>query len=111
MTEEIRIDDLGVAPGVLETIVSLAAQSVPGVACLGGAGLAGLVGKAKGGAVDVTQDDGSLKAVVHLQVRYGEPLHAVAADVQRAVAEALLSQVGKPVSAVDVFVDGVVFEE
>lgn len=112
MSEEIRIDGLGVAPGVLDTIVTLAAESVTGVAGIGGAGLAGLVGKkSKGKAVDVALEDDALKAVVHLQVRYGEPLHAVARGVQQAVAEALESQVGKPVTSVDVFVDGIVFDQ
>lgn len=105
------MDGLAVAPGVLERIASLAASAIEGVACLGSPGLAGLVGKAKGKPVEVGVDDGSLRATIHLQVRYGEPLHRVAADVQRAVADALSSQVGRPVSAVDVYVDGVVFEQ
>lgn len=113
MSEEIRLDGLGVAPGVLDTIVSLAAEGVNGVACVGSAGLAGRVAKkaAKSRGIDVTLENDELKAVVHLHVRYGEPLQAVARGVKTAVAEALESQVGKPVAAVDVFVDGIVFDQ
>lgn len=33
MSEELYIDGLGLAPGVMETIVSLAAKDIEGVAC------------------------------------------------------------------------------
>jgi uncharacterized alkaline shock family protein YloU len=113
MSDEIRLEGLGVAPGVLETIAALATQSVEGVACIPGSqGLAGLVPKsgARGVAVSVI-DDGSLHVVLHLMVHYGTPLREVATAVQRVVGDALLTQTGQRVSAVDVFIDGIQFEE
>lgn len=112
MTDELRLKGIGVAPGVLETIVSLAAEGVEGVESVGGAGLAGLVQKGPGKNLSVSVDEaGVLSATVHVTLRYGIPLHETAAKVQAAVAEALTSQTGQPVSGVDVYVDGVVFVE
>lgn len=116
MSEEIRLEGLGVAPGVLDTIVTLAAESVDGVAAVGASGIAGLVqkGSRKGTsrAVDVTvAEDGAVTASIHVQVAYGLKLREVAAAVQLAVTEAITSQVGVPVAAVDVYVDGLVFPE
>jgi len=115
MSDEIRLDGLGVAPGVLDTIVTVAAECVDGVAAVGAPGIAGLVQKGRKGssrAVDVTVgEDGALFASIHIQVTYGSRLREVAGCVQAAVCEALASQVGLEVAGVDVFVDGLVFPE
>jgi uncharacterized alkaline shock family protein YloU len=116
MSEEIRLEGLGVAPGVLDTIVSIATEEVEGVAGVGAPGIAGLVqkGARKGTAraVDVTVDEaGAVSASVHIQVLYGQKLREVAAAVQAAVTDAIVSQVGVSVAAVDVYVDGLVFPE
>jgi len=115
MSDEIRLEGLGVAPGVLDTIVTVATESVDGVAAVGAPGIAGLVQKGRKGAsraVDVTVcEDGALSASIHVQVNYGVRLREVAANVQAAVREALASQVGLDVAAVDVFVDSLVFPE
>lgn len=115
MSDEIRLDGLGVAPGVLDTIVTVAVEGVEGVAAVGAPGIAGLVQSARKGAaraVDVCSDEeGALSATVHIQVVYGHKLKEVATAVQRAVAEAVESQVGVEIAAVDVFVDGIVFVE
>ncbi len=114
MSEEITLDGIGVAPGVLETIAQVSAQSVDGVAQIvsAGGGLAGLVpkGPARGVTVEVGED-GALAASVHISALYGRPLREVATDVQRAVTDALLTHTGQTVASVDVFVDGVVFPE
>jgi uncharacterized alkaline shock family protein YloU len=116
MSEEIRLEGLGIAPGVLETIVTIAAETVTGVASVGAPGLAGIVqkGARKGAArtVDVTVDDESRVSVsIHLRVEYGQRLRQVAHAVQGAVSDALVSQVGVEVAGVDVFIDGLVFAE
>ena len=116
MSDEIRLEGLGVAPAVLDTIVTLATESVDGIAGVGAPGLAGLVQKGvrKGTsrAVDVCLgENGALTITVHVQVVYGCKLKVVANAVQAAVADAVTSQVGVPVEAVDVFVDGIVFAE
>ena len=115
MSDEIRLEGLGVAPGVLDTIVTLAAQGVQGVAAVGASGLAGLVQKGarkSARAVDVCLDeDGGITATIHIQVFYGQKLKDVANAVQHSVADAVSSQVGVKVAGVDVFVDGIVFAE
>lgn len=116
MSEEIRIEGLGVAAGVLDTIVTVATESVDGVAGVGAPGIAGLVqkGARKGSAraVDVcVSDDSVLSVAVHIQVEYGKQLREVAGSVQVAVTEALASQVGVAVGGVDVYIDGLVFPE
>ncbi len=114
MSEEITLDGIGVAPGVLETIALVAAESVDGVAGIPGSstGLAGLVQKsnARGVCVQVSED-GTLVAAVRISADYGRPLREIAGDVQRAVTDALLTHTGQKVASVDVFVDGVVFPE
>jgi uncharacterized alkaline shock family protein YloU len=113
---EIQLEGLAVAPGVLDTIVTMAAQGIDGVAAVGASGLAGLVqkGARKGTAraVDVCVDEaGAITATIHIQVIYGHKLMDVAAAVQNSVADAVASQVGAKVAGVDVFVDGIVFSE
>ena len=112
MTDEIKLEGLGLAPGVLETIITLATEQVAGVACVCTPGLAGMVGKSKSSRlVEVTMDDaGAATVAIHVQADYGTPLRDVAKGIQLAVADAIQSQVGVPVTAVDVYVDGIVFE-
>jgi uncharacterized alkaline shock family protein YloU len=116
MSDEIKLEGLGVAPGVIDTIVTLAAEAVEGVAAVGAPGLAGLVqkGVAKGAgrAVDVAAtDEGAVEVIVHVQVFYGQQLLEVGRKVQSGVADAIASQVGVPVSAVNVYIDGICFEK
>lgn len=110
MSDEIRLDGIGVAPGVLDTIVTLAAESVDGVECVCGTKLARVVAKgaSKGVSVEVAED-GSISVAVHVSVAYGRPLREIARDAQAAVADALTSQTGQRVAAVDVFVDDISF--
>jgi len=117
MSDEIKLDGIGVAPSVLEAIVTLAAQDVDGVAAVGAPGLAGLAQKARKGtarAVSVCPEGEAgdkLSATVHIQIDYGPKLREVARAVQSAVSDAIRSQVGVDVAGVDVYVDGIVFPE
>lgn len=117
MSDEIKLDGLGLAPGVIDTIVTLAAECVDGVAAVGAPGIAGFVhkGATKKGtskAIDVTlTDESSVAVTVHIHVVYGNQLLEVGRMVQKAVADAILSQVGMPVASVDVYVDGIAFEK
>ncbi len=112
MSEEIRLHGLGLKPGVIDRIVTLAAAQVEGVAVCGQT-LAGLVQKgaaAKG--VDIAVDEDGLVSVdIHVEVDYGLALPSVAHAIQEAVSDAVRSQVGVSVESVDVFVDGVTFPE
>jgi uncharacterized alkaline shock family protein YloU len=116
MSDEIKLEGLGVAPGVIDTIVTLATEGVDGVAAVGAPGFAGLMqkGVAKGAAraVDVSAtEEGSVEVNVHVQVVYGQQLLEVGREVQSAIADAIASQVGVPVSAVNVYIDGICFEK
>ncbi len=114
MSDEITLDGINVAPGVLETIAIVAAEGIDGVAHVIGAvgGLAGFMqkGASRGVSVEVT-DEGVLRASVRISAIYGRPLREIATDVQRAVADAFLTHTGQTVTSVDVFVDGVIFPE
>jgi uncharacterized alkaline shock family protein YloU len=111
MSEEIRVAGLGVAPGVLDTIVTLALEDIEGVAfASSGQGFGGIVNRASGKAVDFTvDDDGAVDVRMHITAVYGTPIRAVAARVQECVADAIQSQVGAAVGKVDVYVDGIEF--
>ena len=116
MSDEIRLEGLGVAPGVLDTIVTMAIESVEGVSAVGAPGLAGIAQKAarkgQARAVDVCVDEeGGISATIHVQILYGHKLKDVAVAIQNSVADAVQSQVGVQMTAVDVYVDGIVFEE
>lgn len=113
MSEEIRLQGVTIAPSVLDTIITLAVNQVEGVAfASSGQGLGGLVNRAAGKAVEVSSaEDGSVTVGVHITVAYGIPIHTVARSVQDAVAESIRSQVGAPVAAVDVYVDGIEFPQ
>jgi len=114
MSEEIRLEDIGVAPGVLETIATVAVNSVEGVADIscGQGGLAGLVQKGQTRGICVELDDnGAIVVSVHVSAKYGRPLREMATEVQGAVTDALLTHTGQAVASVDVFVDSVVFPE
>ena len=114
MSEEITLNGISIAPGVLETIAQISAESVDNVVCIvaSSGGLAGLVpkGAARGVIVEV-REDAALAASIHISALYGRPLREVATDVQRAVTDALLTHTGQAVASVDVFVDGVIFPE
>ena len=111
MNEEIRLEGLGVAPAVLDTIVTLAVKGVDGVVfSSSGQGIGGIVNRASGKAVEFkTDDEGAVTVTVHITVRYGIPLRTVAGKVQDAVADAITSQVGARMAAVNVYVDGIEF--
>lgn len=112
MSDEIRLGGLGLKPGVIDRIVTLAAAQVEGVSVCGQT-FAGRVQKgaaAKG--VEVTVgEDGQVAVDIHVEVDYGRALPAVSQGVQEAVSDAVRSQVGVAVESVDVFIDGVAFPE
>lgn len=112
MSDEIRLGSLGLKPGVIERIVTLAANGVDGVTVCGH-GLAGLVQKGSSTRyVDVKVDEAGPVAVdIHIEVEYGRPLPEIATEVQTAIADAIRSQIGVSVESVDVYVDDVVFAQ
>ena len=113
---DLTIDGMAISPGVVETIISLAAQSVEGVHSVGDPttnGIKSIFGGGKpstqGIAINV-DDDNELDVTVRLFVNSGQILPDLANDVRRAIADAVNSQTGLTVASVDVFIDGIQFD-
>ena len=112
----INIDGMNIAPGVVETIVSLAARDVDGVAGIGDAATGGIFTLISGGkpstqGIDVEADENNdLHISLRIQVKSGQVLPDVAAAVRQSVADAVSTQVGAKVGAVDIYIDGIQFE-
>lgn len=110
MATELNLEGLDIAPGVVETMVHLAASEVEGVACVESSALGKISKSAK--SIEVAlDDDGSFTVSLHLTAEYGRPLRQLAAAVQTAVSDALKSQTGRAASQVDVFIDSITFPE
>lgn len=111
---DLNLDSIALADGVAETIVSLAIQDIEGVASIGGGAAASILGalgsKPAAQGVSVTaNEDNTLSVDVHMTVVYGYALPDIADAVRAKVADAVLTQVGVPVSSVDVYIDGIQF--
>ena len=114
--KELSIGGMSIAPGVVETIISVAMSEVEGVTAVGVTSVNGLVAAiaGKGGAqgIDVDVDaNGQLAVGIHVEVSYGQPLPEIAARIRQAVFDAVTSQIGIPVGSVDVYIDGVQFKD
>lgn len=114
---DLSIDGMNIAPGVVETIVSLAARDVDGVASIGdpaASGIRSLIGGGKpstqGIDVELGEND-DLLVSIRLHVLSGHVIPDVAANVRQAVADAVSTQVGAKVGCVDIYVDGIQFED
>lgn len=113
---ELNIEGMTIAPGVVETVVSLAVRDVDGVASVGSdptSGIRALWGDNRPSTqgIEIEQDENeALHVSVRMNVKSGHVLPDVAARVREAVADAVNMQVGVPVSAVDIFIDGIQFD-
>ena len=112
---ELNVDGMALAPGVVETIVSIAANEVEGVACIGPSTTSGL--RSVFGSKPTTQgieitvgEDDKLQISIRVDVYYGYVLPELAAQLRSAIAEALATQAGVEVSSVDVYIDGLQFK-
>lgn len=111
---DLNIDGMALAPGVVETIISIAANEVEGVASVGSSSAAGLRAvfttrpSTQGIEIDVTEND-KLHIAIRIEVNYGHVLPDVAAAVRSSIADAVSSQIGIPVESVDVYIDGIQF--
>lgn len=111
---ELNVDGMALAPGVVETIVSIAVGEVEGVASVGpstsGSLRAVFGSKPATQGIDIAVDEEDKLAIsVRVDVYYGHVLPELAAKVRQAVADAVASQVGIPVGSVDVYIDGIQF--
>ena len=113
---DLNIEGMTIAPGVVETIISLAARDVEGVASIGPATTSGLMDLIGGGrpstqGIEVTPDENDeLHVSIRMDVKSGNVLPDLAANVRRAVVDAVATQVGVKVAAVDIYIDGIQFE-
>ena len=108
-TNTITLDGITIAPGVLETIVAMAAEDVDGIEAV--LARPALRKRASAPMVDCIIEDGTLTCGVHVIAQYGVVLNEVGADVQAAVASALKAQLGVKPAIVDVFIDAIDFGE
>ena len=113
---DLNIEGMTIAPGVVETIISLAARDVEGVASIGPATTSGLMDLIGGGrpstqGIEVTTDENDERHVsIRMAAKSGNVLPDLAANVRRAVVDAVATQVGVKVAAVDIYIDGIQFE-
>ena len=108
MSNELSVEGMSIAPGVVETIISIAANEVDGVASVGSFATSSirsmLAAKPSAAGIEVdVDDDGRLRITIHVEVYYGYVLPEVAANLRQSVADALLVQVGLEAAAVDIF--------
>ena len=113
--KEIAVDGMTIASGVVETIVSIALNDVPSIIAVGTTPVSSLMsvlsGKGTAQGIEVSSDgEGSLVVGIHVEVAFGTPLPEIAAAARRAVADAITTQIGVPVSRIDVYVDGIQFK-
>jgi uncharacterized alkaline shock family protein YloU len=110
---DVNVDGMALAPGVLETIVSIAVAEVEGVASLGStaSGIRSVLsGKQQAQGVEVTRNEqDQLCVAVHIDAYYGTVLPELAMKVREAVVDAAAIQVGAAISSVDVYIDGIQF--
>ena len=116
MDEKLNVDGLTIAPGVVETILSLAISQIKGVAVIGASriseGVISVLNKRHTSqGIIVAAEDDKITVEVHVQVYYGFRLPEVADQIRSTTADALKSQVGIDVAAVNVFIDGIQFME
>lgn len=111
---ELNVEGMALAPGVVETIVSIAVGEVEGVACVGpssgGALRSVFASKPSTQGIEITADeDDKLQVSVRIDAYYGYVLPDLAVKVREAVADAVASQVGAQIASVDVYIDGIQF--
>jgi uncharacterized alkaline shock family protein YloU len=105
----VTLDGVTIAPGVVETIVGIAAEEVEGVAGVVFHSSIRRMGSVP--AVDVLLVDGKIVCGVHIIADFGFNLPELGAEVQRAVSHALDGQMGIKPALVDVYIDGIAFTD
>lgn len=112
---DINAESMTIAPGVMETIVVLAVRDVPGVLSVGSApsGIRSLFAfkqSTQGVQVSLAQDE-TVQVAIAIHVSSGYSLDEIATSVRKAVADAILTQVGLEVSRVDITVESIQFQD
>ncbi|MDO4183340.1 MAG: Asp23/Gls24 family envelope stress response protein [Coriobacteriia bacterium] len=115
--KELVVNGMCIAPSVVETVVTRAVSEIEGVTKLiaPNAAATGFVGALTGAkntpqkVVSAVDENDQLRIAVRIEAVYGNPLPELAARVREAVANAIATQIGVPVGAVDVYVDSMQF--
>lgn len=107
---------LGIAPGVIETMVEKAVLGVPGVAGVGSpkidSGFTSILSRpAADNGVTVARDGGHLVLDIRIRIFYGYKLQDIVDGIRISVADSIESQIGVTVDAINVYVAGIQFEE
>ena len=106
---------LEIAPGIIESMVAIAASEVDGVASVGDLNIN--MGKDsvmtefnRPDGVDVIEDDGQIVIDINIQMYTGYKLVELADAIKTAVYEALLSQTGFKAKEININVSGLQVE-
>lgn len=115
MTESVQTQNMTLAPGVVDTIISITASEADGVASIGSPVASGLramfaSGPSTSGIETKRDADGKLDVSLHVTVYYGYVLPELADQLRQSIADALMVQVGMEVSNVDIYIDGIQFK-
>ena len=116
MTVEEKQENMKLDPGVIDTIVALSAAEVEGVASVAAQAPVGffarLARKNPTAKIECIYDeDGKVAITLHIEVYYGYPIADLANKLKNAIADALSMQVGVDVSRIDIYVDGIQFNQ
>lgn len=117
MTDTFDAKKMSLAPGVIDTIISIAVGEVEGVASVGSPTSANsiwakLMSKPSSDGIKTElTPDGELKVTVHIEVYHGYVLPDLAAQVRSYVSDALLVQLGIVVASVDIYIDAIRFPQ
>ena len=114
VTPRLPSDKIIIAPGVLLTTVKMAALQVPGVARMGSTlgGVNRLLRRAAADSgVQLLIEDPNVTVDVYIVARLDANLRDVCRNVQKQVARDIQENVGMHVTAVNVHVEDVAFEE
>ena len=114
MTDQSALQNMTLAPGVVDTIISITANEMEGVASVGSHMASGIrqiwaSRPSTSGIETETDENGKLVVTLHIEVYYGYVLPELAEKLRQAISDALLVQVGIEVARVDVYVDGIQF--
>ena len=110
------IAHLGIAPGVVETMVEKAIMEVPGVAAVGGPkvekGFSSVMSRnAMNDGVEFLAQDGNITLDIQIQIYYGYRLQDIVEGIRGNVTDALSSQAGITIDEMNIFVSALQFEE
>lgn len=117
MTVNIDSANMTLAPGVIDTVISIAVGEVEGVANVGSPVSANSIWArlnskpSSDGIKTEFTDSGELKVTVHIEVYHGYVLPDLAAQVRSCVSDALRVQLGIPVASVDIYIDAIRFPQ